>query len=134
MPPLEPEGREGRPCLKDSPPGKYGLLTGSRREVNIQPLQAFLLHSGEAWSLPRGRAVIDTMRLPAAGEVREPDQAGERGDSWPRSRSGGVGRGEEERGQLSSQAPHSYFSLIPNPTVACGGDGLGCRASRFLRG
>lgn len=46
----------------------------------------------------------------------------------------GQGEGKEERGQLSSQAPHSYGSLVPSPTMACGGDGLRGRASRFLRG
>lgn len=133
--PLWSQGVErGVVCLEDTPPGKYGLLTGSRSDVNIQALQAFLLHSGEAWRLHRCRAVIDTMRLTAAGEVHEPDQAGIVEILGPGAEVKGQGEGEEERGQLSPQAPHSYCSLVPNPIPACGGDGLRGRAGRFLRG
>lgn len=46
----------------------------------------------------------------------------------------GQGEGEEERGQVSSQAPHSYCSSVPNRIMACGDDGLRGRASRFLKG
>lgn len=128
------EAERGVVGLKDSPPGKYGLLTGSGSDVNIQALQAFPLHSGEAWRLHRCRPVIGTMRLTAAGEVHEPDQAGILEILGPGAEVKGQGEGEEERGQLSPQAPHSYCSLVPNPTMACGGDGLRGRASRFLRG
>lgn len=108
--------------LKGTPPGKYGLLMGSLSDVNIQAPQAFLLHSGEAWRLHRCRTVIDTMRLTAAGEVHEPDQAGNHGDSWPGSRCEGVERGRKREGSFPHRPLIHTVPSVPNPIMACEGD------------